>query len=176
MSALKATATISAAIALALLTVQGTLALWTATATSKSQTVKSADFKVTVAVGGTVQRVPASGTVTVANLSDLKPGAKHVTPIKVTNATDAGGTFTIRATAEDLVATGKLAQYLDTGITRATDGSCNEAQQDNVLDLAKGASGTFCLNTTLKVNAPATVSGAEASVAFTLASQQLEHK
>ena len=39
----------AACLVLALLTVQGTLALWTVTATSKSQSVQAADFAVTAA-------------------------------------------------------------------------------------------------------------------------------
>ncbi|MFL4477624.1 SipW-dependent-type signal peptide-containing protein [Paeniglutamicibacter sp. ORCA_105] len=172
MSALKATAAIGVAIVLALLTVQGTLALWTATATTTSQTVQSADFKVTAAVGENVQRLPAGGTITVAGPTGLTPGTSQSTPIVVTNAADASGPFTISATAGTTTATGALAPYLSTSIGLGQDGRCTNIRQDTRVVLAKGASATFCLTTTLAENTPATFGGAGASIAFTLATQQ----
>jgi predicted ribosomally synthesized peptide with SipW-like signal peptide len=172
MSALKATATIGAAIVLALLTVQGTLALWTVTATSKSQSVQAADFAVTAAVGDTTQRVPDGGTVTVSGLSDMKPGECRVTPIRVTNATNAGGSFTVKATVTVPKATGTLAPHLVTGIGLGQDGSCTPSPQTHGMELAKKASGTFYLSTKLAETAPAAMGGAGASIAFTLTTEQ----
>jgi hypothetical protein len=172
MPALKATATIGAAIVLALLTVQGTLALWTVTATSTGQTVQSADFKVTVAVGENVQRLPAGGTIAVAGPAELKPGTSQSTPIVVTNAADAGGPFTVSAAAMDPTSSGVLSPYLSTSLGLGQDGRCTDLHPGPRVVLAKGASGTFCLTSTLAANTPATFGGTEASIAFTLATQQ----
>jgi predicted ribosomally synthesized peptide with SipW-like signal peptide len=172
MSALKATAAIGVAIVLALLTVQGTLALWTATATTTGQTAQSADFKVTAAVGQNMQRLPADGTITVDGPTGLTPGTSHSTPIVVTNAADASGPFTISATAGTTHATGALAPYLSTSISLGQGGSCTSLRQGTGVELSKHASGTFCLTTTLAENTPATFGGAGASIAFTLATQQ----
>jgi hypothetical protein len=172
MPALKATATIGAAIVLALLTVQGTLALWTVTAASTGQSVQSADFKVTAAVGENVQRLPAGGTITVAGPAALTPGTSQSTPIVVTNAADAGGAFTVSATAMDPTSSGVLSPYLTTSIGLGQGGSCTDIRQDTRVVLAKGASGTFCLTSTLAANTPATFGGTGASIAFTLATQQ----
>lgn len=172
MSALKATATISAAIVLALFTVQGTLALWTASAPTKSQSVQSADFNVTVAVGNREpQRLPPGEPVTVEGPAGLTPGTSHTTPIVVTNATEAGGTFTIAATAA-ATATGKLAPYLATSIGLGQGGTCTQVQEVRTLVLSKGASGTFCLTTTLNMDTPVSMGGTGASIAFTLATAQ----
>jgi predicted ribosomally synthesized peptide with SipW-like signal peptide len=171
-SALKAIVLIGAAVVLALLTVQGSLALWNATATSTGQSVQSADFKVTVAVGENVQRLPAGGMITVAGPAGLKPGTSQSTPIVVRNAADAGGPFTISATASAPTSTGTLAPYLGTAIGLGQDGSCTALRQGTRLELAKGASGTFCLITTLAANTPASFGGAGASIAFTLDTQQ----
>jgi hypothetical protein len=177
MSALRATATISAAIVLALLTVQGSLALWNVTATSKSQTVQSADFKVMVKIGDKEQqRLSAGEKIAVAAASGLMPGDCQVTPIRVTNATDAGGTFTVTATATDLKATDtaavRLTDHLTTSIALDQGGNCTPSQQDNTLSLDKGSSGTFYLSTKLAAIAPATLAGAKASIAFTLTTAQ----
>lgn len=173
MSALKATATIGAAIVLALLTVQGTLALWNATATSKSQSVQSADFKVTVKVGDREpQRLPASGNIAVAAPSGLMPGISKATRIVVTNDTDAGGAFTVKATASGLAVSGELKQYLSTSIGLDHDGSCTVVQQGTSIVLAKDASAAFCLTTRLAATAPATLGGGGAAIAFTLTTEQ----
>ena len=172
MSALKATATISAGIALALLTVQGTLALWNVTATSKSQTVQSADFKVTVAVdGGKEQRLPVGGNLNVGGPANLAPGKSAVTPIVVTNATDAGGTFTVQVAAV-ATATGDLAPYLISGITVGRGGNCAVPQRAGSVVLPKGASETLCLATALKENTPATFGGTAASITVVLTAEQ----
>lgn len=172
MTALKAIAAIGAAIVLALLTVQGTLALWNATATSEKQTVQAADFKVSVAVdGGPEQRLPADGVVKAIVPSGLTPGTSKVTPIVVNNATDAGGSFTISATASRPVVSGQLAPYLETSIGLDQNGKCTSVESGPMY-LAKGASGTFCLTTTLKSGTPSAMSGTDASIAFTLTAAQ----
>jgi hypothetical protein len=172
MSALKITGAIGVAIVLALLTVHGTLARWTATATTTGLSVQSADFKVTAAVGQNVQRVPAGGTITVPGPTALTPGTSQNTPIVVTNAADASGPFTISVTAGTTHAIGALAPYLTTSIGVGQSGSCTDIRQDTRVVLAKGASATFCLTATLAANTPATFGGAGASITFTLATQQ----
>jgi predicted ribosomally synthesized peptide with SipW-like signal peptide len=175
MSALKATATIGAAIVLALLTVQGTLASWSASTTSTSQVVQAADFAMTAAVGdGGPQPLPAGGVLRVPVPTGLKPWTSKVTPIVVTNDTNAGGAFTIRATATATVPAdgGQLAPYLVTGLGAGKGGSCAAIDQVTTVVLDKGASATFCLSTSLKADTPVAMGGTGASIALTLDTQQ----
>lgn len=171
-TALRATALISAAIVLALFTVQGTLALWNSSATSTNQTVQTADFAVKVAVDGTQQLLPASGTVTVAGISGLKPGVSKTISLQATNATDAGGTFTVLISASTPVVTGQLSPYLTTSLGLGQNGTCTTVSQGKTLQLAKGAAGTFCLTTTLAADTPASFGGAGATIALGLATTQ----
>lgn len=172
-AALQATATIVAAIVLALFTVQGTLASWTASAATTSQSVRAADFTVTVAVGGmAAQPLAAGGVVAVQAPAGLKPWTSKVTPIVVTNATDAGGTFTVESTLTVQTATGPLAPYLVAGIGVGRGGDCATARQGRTVVLDKGASATFCLTTALKADTPVALGGKGASITLTLATQQ----
>ena len=176
MTALKATATIGVAIVLALLTVQGTLASWTASAVSEGQVVQAADFTVSVAVGDErPQPLPADGNLRVRVPTGLKPWTSKMTPIVVTNDTNAGGAFTIRATAEATVPRdgGPLAPYLVTGLGVGKDGSCAAVEQVTAVVLDKGASATFCLSTSLKADTPVALGGTGASIVLTLDTQQL---
>ncbi|GAA1871927.1 hypothetical protein GCM10009715_18500 [Paeniglutamicibacter psychrophenolicus] len=115
--------------------------------------------------------MPIGGNLNVQGPANLAPGKSAVTPIVVTNATDAGGTFTIRVTAV-ATATGELAPYLMSSITVGHNGKCAPLQQASSVDLAKDASGTLCLATALKENTPATFGGTGASIAVVLTAEQ----
>lgn len=175
---LKAAALCGTAVVLGLLTVQGSLALWTQTAASAAGSVRAADFAVTViADNGRQQRLSASGTprtVTVAGVPALERDKPVVVPVTVTNATNAGsGTFTLRTTAGAPTVTGALAGYVDAAVALASGGTCATRTAGNARDIAQGAAGTFCLTLTLKSTAPATLSGAAATVDVGISALQL---
>lgn len=174
-AALKATALIAIAVLMALLTVQGTLALWNATASSKNQTVQSADFAVTVRTpdGGTA-RLSGTQTISVGGLTGLTPGTSRTVPVQVTNATDAGnGTFKARITAGTPQVSGTLAGYLTASIRPAQSTDCSSVRTGTSIDLAQNATGVFCLTAALSANAPATLGGTTGAVTITLTAQQL---
>jgi hypothetical protein len=171
--ALKATALIGAAVLLALFTVQGTYALWNATAASPAQALQSADFAVTITTtGGTGQL--SSGTVSIPAAAGMTPGTSRTVPVTITNATNAGnGSFSARITAAAPQITGPLASHLTATISPAQGTNCSTVRTGSSIDLAQNASGVYCLKVTMAAGAPATLGGTNAVVTIPLTAQQL---
>lgn len=173
-AALKATALICAAVLMALFTVQGTLALWSATAASPAQAMQTADFAVPITTtAGTAQLAPAQA-VTIPAVTGMTPGTTRTIPVTVTNATDAGnGAFTTRITAGTPSVSGTLAGHLTAAVSPAQGTDCSTVRTGSSIDLAQSTSGVFCLKVTMAAAAPATLGGSTAAVTIPLTAQQL---
>lgn len=174
-AALKATALMCAAVLMALFTVQGTLALWSATAASPAQAMQTADFAVLITSNNSVKvRLATTQVVTIPAVAGMKPGTTQTVPVTVTNATDAGsGAFTARITAGTPLISGNLAGHLTAAVSPAQVPNCSTVLTGSSIDVAQGASGVFCLKVTMAAAAPATLGGLNAAVTIPLTAQQL---
>jgi predicted ribosomally synthesized peptide with SipW-like signal peptide len=189
---LQAAGLIVAAVVLGLLTVQGTYALWSATAVAAPGSVSSASFTVNLAA-------TPSGQVTTMTLPDGKPANVALTPadallpgtsvyggVVVTNSTDAGGTFnTVATVGQPTLANlsgGALSQYLAvSGKTASSSADCSSTSgyvPIGVSGLAssavpKSGSTVFCFQVTLRSAAPSTVKGQAVNITLPLTVRQL---
>lgn len=171
--ALKFAALVGAAVFLALLTVQGTLALWGASTVSTGQSLQSADFRVNIATSEGTGRLDAVQAVTLPAASGMMPGTSRIVPVTVTNATNAGsGAFKTRITAGAPEVSGPLANHLTAAVSQDSNPGCSAAGAGNSIDLAQNASGVFCIRMMLSPDAPATLGGSSAAVTVTLTAQQ----
>lgn len=164
------------AIILASFTVQGTLAVWNQTASSKPQVVTGADFILAVtASGDTAQQLSVSGqTVIFPGITGMLPGTTRTTAITLTNSSNAGsGSFRIRVMPGMPTATGTLAPHLTTDLYRVQGTSCTAHHLPSAIELGQGKSGTLCLAVSLAANASATLGGTEATVGIDLNVTQL---
>ena len=189
---LQAAGLIAAAVILGLLTVQGTYALWSATAVAAPGVVSSASFTVNLTA-------TPSGQATAMTLADGKPANLALAPaeallpgtsvyggVVVTNSTDAGGAFNTVATVGQPtlvnVSGGTLAQYLSVnGKTAASATDCSTASGYAPLAASglaspavpKSGSTVFCFQVTLSSAAPSTVKGQAVNIALPLTVRQL---
>lgn len=173
---LKVTGLVLAAVVLGLLSVQGSLALWNTTANSKAQNMSTADFSVSVKSGSGPTAYLAEGTAAVdlASQNPLKPGESNILAIRVGNATNASsGTFRIRLAPGTPVVGGALTNHLTVSLTKAQGSDCSKTVSVTSVDLAQDESALFCLQTTLALAAPATLSGAKATISLPLSTTQL---
>lgn len=187
---LRAAALVAAAVALGLLTVQGSYALWAVAASATPGTVTSAAFDVVLTgtpsgqvttmtqVGG--QPANLALTTQSAALSTLTPGSAVYSSITATNNSDAGGQFNVSVTAGTPllanVAGGNLAAYLTVSPKSATSaGACGTTGYTGPTPVAvpKSASTTLCFEVRLAANAPATVKGQSVSITIPLTATQL---
>lgn len=119
---LQAGALIAAAVALGLLTVQGTYALWNAGGSTAPGTVSSASFDVSLTANpsgqATNMSLPGgtSATINLTQATSLAPGTPVYASLVAGNNSNAGGTFSTSITAgQPVVANtglGILAQYV----------------------------------------------------------------
>lgn len=169
----KATALICAAVLMALFTVQGTLALWSATASSPAQALQTADFAVTITTTAGTSRLAPAQTVTIPAVTGLTPGASRTVPLTVTNATNAGnGAFTTRISTGTPSVSGTLAGHLTASVSPVQGTDCATARAGTSIDLAQNASGVFCLTVSMAASAPAYLGGSTAAVTLPLTAQQ----
>lgn len=169
----KVAALIGAAVIMALFTVQGTLALWSASTASTGQLLQSADFTVDVASAGGTGRLDPVQTITMPPVTGMTPGTSRTVPVTVTNSTQAGsGTFKTRITAGAPQVSGPLAGYVTGTVRPSLDAACSSIETGNSLDLPQGASGVFCVSMTMSPDAPATLGGSTAAVTVALTAQQ----
>ncbi|MFL4472966.1 hypothetical protein ACIPVK_03085 [Paeniglutamicibacter sp. MACA_103] len=162
---------------LALFTVQGTLAMWNQTATSKSQVVTGADFSLTVkASGATAQQLSVSGqTVTIPGITGMLPGTTRTTAVTLTNSSNAGsGTFRIGVVPGRPTTTGALASHIATDLYGVQGTDCTATRVSTAMELGQDQNGTLCLSVSLSANTPATLGGAEAGIGFNLNATQLQ--
>ncbi|SLK00397.1 hypothetical protein [Arthrobacter sp. P2b] len=190
---LQATALVAAAVVLGLLTVQGTYALWSASASAAPGTVASASFDVALSAvpsGQATNMTLADGT-TSANLAitptaTLTPGTSVYGGVLVTNNTNAGGSFDTVITASQgtvtNVASGSLRSYVSFYAKTATSSAeCSTIAGYAPIGSAglsspavgKGGSTVFCFQASLSSNAPSSVKGQAVNISLQLTARQL---
>ncbi|XAS71213.1 SipW-dependent-type signal peptide-containing protein [Micrococcaceae bacterium Sec5.1] len=183
-----------AAVLLGLMAVQGTYALWSATAVAQPGTVKASSFTVNLTGSPSGSSVPMTVndqattlalTTAQAPLADLVRGSSVYTSIGIGNASDAGGVFdiTVTATAPTVsnVSGGTMAGYLTvTAASAASSTACSSASGYQPLTgagfttpaIAKGATATLCFKVTLDAAAPSSVEGNSVSITLPLHARQ----
>ncbi|MFJ5958115.1 hypothetical protein ACIQC5_19425 [Paenarthrobacter sp. NPDC092416] len=183
-----------AAVLLGLMAVQGTYALWSATAIAQPGTVQASAFTVNLTGSPSTTTVPmtVNGQATTlalttaqAPLADLVRGGSVFTSISIGNASDAGGAFdiTVTATAPTLsdVAGGSLASYLSVSVgSAASPATCGSSTGYQPLTaagfessiIAKGGTGVLCFKVTLDPAAPASVEGHSVTITIPLHARQ----
>lgn len=190
--ALKAAGLVLAAVVLALLTVQGTYALWNAALNSNAGTVQAADFRVSLTDGPTstsMDMTLADGTAATIALSTtpigvVVPGQSVYTGVQLGNVTNAGGDFTIKAGAgvpviTDTSGSGVASLLSVKAVGVDTLAQCTSAalysgaQTTASVSIAKNASKVLCFQVTLAAIAPGSLQGKSASISLPLAVEQL---
>ncbi len=192
--AMKAAGLVLIAVVLAMLTVQGSYALWNKAAGSNGGTVQAADFRISLTdtqAGSVTDMTLSNGTAATLALSStgvgaLLPGQSSYAGVQVNNLTDAGGDFTVRATTTAPVVANNpgssLAQYIT--VKAVTAGSLAQCSQPAIygqaavsgtamVDVAKYGAGVFCFQVTLSATMPASVSGQSAQIAIPVTVNQL---
>lgn len=188
---LQAAALIAVAVLLGLLTVQGTYALWSASASAAPGTVSSASFDVALTAvpsGLATNMTLANGqsaNLAINPTATLSPGGSVYGGVAVTNNSNAGGSFNTSVTAgQPLVANtsgGSLAQYVSvTAKTAASAAECNATGSYAQIGsaglvsptVAKGGSSVFCFQASLSSSAPSTVKGQAVNISLSLTARQ----
>ncbi|MGK3649686.1 SipW-dependent-type signal peptide-containing protein [Pseudarthrobacter enclensis] len=186
---LQAAALIAAAVLLGLFTVQGTYALWNATAVATPGTVSAASFDMmlTPGTGQATTMTLSNGTAATVALSPtgtLGPGTPVHGALVVTNNTNAGGQFNTVVTAGTPaianVNGGTLAGYISvSGKLAATTAECGNATGYlgigtglASLPVAKTASAIFCFQVSLNPGAPTSVKGQAVNITLPLTARQ----
>ncbi|WP_432244952.1 hypothetical protein ACRB8A_14695 [Arthrobacter sp. G.S.26] len=188
---LQAAALIAAAVFLGLLTVQGTYALWNASALTAPGTVSAASFD--VAMTSTLAG-QATSTMTVADkpanlnlgpTAALQPGDSVQAGVVVTNNSNASGAFSTAFTVgQPIVANvsgGSLAQYLTvTAKTTATAAQCNDTSGYGTIApagltspvVSKGGATVFCFRVSLSSSALSSVKGNAVNITLPVTARQ----
>ena len=157
------------AVLLGLMTVQGTYALWSAAAPATAGSLQAASFNVEMdgGTGVVMMRQPdgSQGSVGLATapLGPVNAGQSVYAGVKLTNLTDAGGTFTLAAAAGQPVVGGSLAPLLaveQRAVSGADLAACSNpalftGTAARTLELPKSASGVLCFRVTLSAEANA---------------------
>ncbi|SEE63755.1 hypothetical protein SAMN04489740_1998 [Arthrobacter alpinus] len=191
---LKATGLVLIAVVLALLTVQGSYALWNTAANANAGTVTAADFQVsltdTITTTSTNMTL-ANGTAATLALSTTPvgvviPGQSTYAGVQLGNDTNAGGDFTVQAITGTPVisnsAGSALAPHLSIKVVAATSlQQCSTpalyatatSSAPATMELAKSAKGVFCFQVTLAATMPANLSGQSAAVAIPITVNQV---
>jgi hypothetical protein len=189
---LQATALTAAAVVLGLATVQGTYALWSATASAAPGTVSSAAFTMdmtAVPSGQATAMTLANGqsaNLAVTPTAALTPGSSVYGGVVVANNTNAGGTFntTVTVTKGTVTSTGdgSLAQNVT---INAKSGSlpadCDASSGYETLtaagltspSVAKTASTVLCFQVTLNAAPPPSAKGQAVTIPITLTARQV---
>lgn len=189
---LQAAAVTAAAVLLGLFTVQGTYALWSASAAASPGTVSSASFDTAltaVNTGQTTTMTLANGTAATLTLSPagtLGPGTSVYGGVVVADNTNAGGQFNTAITAsQPTVANvngGTLAGYVSVNSkSAASSAECSSATGFAPVStaglvsptVAKGGSTVFCFQVSLSSSAPSTVKGQAVNISIQLTARQL---
>ena len=189
---LRAAALIAAAVVLGLFTVQGTFALWNASAVAAPGTVSAASFDVALTAvnsGQTTNMTLANGTaanLTLSPAGTLGPGTSLTGGVVVTNNTNAGGQFNTAITVnQPSVANlngGVLATYIivsaKTAVSSTECSSSTGYAQIGTSGLVsptvgKGASTIFCFQVSLASGTPSTVKGQAVTISLPLTARQL---
>ncbi|MFZ3454183.1 hypothetical protein [Arthrobacter sp. 7Tela_A1] len=187
-TALKATGLVSGAVLLGLLTVQGTYALWDAAVQATTGNIQAATFNVEMDGGnGSVMMAQpdgSAGTVSLATtaLGAVDAGASVYAGVRLTNHTDAGGEFTLRAAAgqADTGSLGSLLTVHQRAVPGADLNACyNPALYTGTaagsLDIPKHGSGVLCFEVSLAATAGAEGQVSTISIPLTV-EQIVEHE
>ncbi|WP_285241677.1 hypothetical protein [Pseudarthrobacter sp. MEB009] len=192
---LQAAALIAAAVLLGLLTVQGTYALWNASALTAPGTVSAASFDVamtsTLAGQATSNMTLPSGQSANLNLGPtaaLQPGDSVQAGVVVTNNSNASGAFSTAFTVGQpsvtdtpTVADPKagLAHYLTvTAKTAATAAQCNDTTGYGAVTglrspaVAKGGATVFCFRVSLSQEPDSSVKGKAVNITLPMTARQ----
>jgi len=189
---LQAAALIAAAVVLGLFTVQGTYALWNASAVAAPGTVSAASFDVALTAVNTGQATNmtlANGTaanLTLSPAGTLGPGTSVTGGVLVTNNTNAGGQFNTAITVGQATvantAGGTLASYIIVNAKTATSSTeCSSSTGYAQIGaggivsptVGKGGSIVFCFQVGLTSGAPSTVKGQAVNISLPLTARQL---
>ncbi|MFE5835218.1 hypothetical protein [Arthrobacter sp. NPDC056493] len=194
--ALRAAALTAAAVLLGLLVVQGSYALWNATAPAAPGTVNAASFDVTITGAPSTQSMtmttPAGQQASLAlttqtnGLSALTPGSAAYASVTAANNSDAGGPFSISLTAgipqKVNAGSGTLADYLTVRAKNASlPADCTSAAGYQVPagagitsgPVAKTRTTIMCFEVTLSASAPTSVKGQSVTITVPLTASQL---
>jgi len=188
---LRAGVLIAAAVMLGLLTVQGTYALWSASASAAPGAVSSASFDVSLTASPSeqVSNMTLAGgpaTISLTQTASLSPGTSVYASLAVSNNTNAGGQFNTAITAGELTkaytGSGTIANYLTfTGKNVATPAECSNAAGYAPLTAAgmtavavpKWTSTVFCFQVSLSSTAPVSVKGQAVNISLPITARQL---
>lgn len=162
--------------------VQGTWALWNAAVPATAKAAQAADFRVELA-GQPMTVNGVAATVTLPNPSaTLTPTSPVYAAVTVRNATNAGGPFTIRATAGQPIVSNASVPALSTALTVQTaltpaSGGCAAAAFGGLpadAVVAKNATAGFCVRVALPANAPETLRNATATISIPVTVTQIQ--
>jgi predicted ribosomally synthesized peptide with SipW-like signal peptide len=189
---LQAAVLAAAAVVLGLLAVQGTYALWSASAVASPGTVSSASFDTALTAVNTGQTTAmtlpdgTAATLTLSPAGTLGPGTAVYGGLVVTNTTTAGGQFNTAITASQPsianVNGGTLAGYVTVNAKTATSSAeCSTATGFAPVGtgglasptVAKGGTTVFCFQVSLSSSAPSTVKGQAVNISLQLTARQL---
>ncbi|NMR30391.1 hypothetical protein [Crystallibacter degradans] len=107
-SIMKASALLAAAIVLGFLTVQGTYALWNKMVPVGAGTIQAADFRVSLtdlSTGVPIDMTDSAGTSALVSLKPTgspSPGKPAYAGVRISNVTNAGSDFAVRASTGDV--------------------------------------------------------------------------
>lgn len=159
---LKAAGLVLAALVLGLMTAQASYALWNAGTTVEAGTIQAASFDVVMDNGtGPVLMTQADGSqgTLALNVGTVNAGSASYTGVLLTNNSDAGGSFTINASAgaAQVSSFPELWTIQHRAVAGTDLGACNAAlftgSQAQTVDIPKGGSGIICFQVTLAESA-----------------------
>lgn len=177
---LKAAGLVLAALVLGLMTAQGSYALWNAGTQANAGTIQAASFDVVMDNGtGPVLMTQADGSKgTVAlNVGTVNAGSSAYTRVVLTNNSNAGGSFTINASAgaAQISSFPELWTVQHRAVSGTDPGACNaalfNASQPQTVDIPKGASGMICFQVTLAGSA--NIQGQASTITVPLSAAQV---
>ncbi|MCC3272981.1 hypothetical protein MUK71_05235 [Arthrobacter zhangbolii] len=174
--ALKAAGLVLAAVVLGLMTVQGSYALWNASAPQNAGTVQTADFNVTVNEASMAQTPSLA-----LNLEGLTRGTAVYTSLRVTNAVNVspGSPLVLQPAVSAPVPSSTLNGNLTVttavvqGNSACTAGLAYRTGTPALPVLATKATQTICFKVALHQNTPANLLGKPVSIPVNLSVAQL---
>ena len=168
--ALKAAGLVLAAVVLGLMTVQGSYALWNATASANAGTIQAANFSILVngtEMASLQQPVPLQ-------LPELKPGTSTFTQVTVKNNVNATSAMRVRPTVSLGQVPQELSGYLTIQAVKLEPGkTCLTSAATDLGTIGKGETATICLRAELRPNTPALVLGNTVSIQANLTVSQM---
>lgn len=178
---LKAAGLVLAAVVLGLMSAQASYALWNTAATTDAGSIQAAGFDVRMdnGTGRPVLMTQADGTrgTVPLNAGTVNAGSSAYTAVVLSNDSNAGGEFTIRASVTGAAQTpaGDLWRVAHRAVPGNDPASCNAAlfaaTAAQTVDIPKGASGTICFEVSLA--ASANIQGQASTISIPLSAAQV---